>query len=49
MDPDPAIFFIDLYDANKKLFFCAYFIFEGTFIHPLPFVIIRRAGTRILP
>jgi hypothetical protein len=22
MDPDPAIFVIDLQDANKKLFFC---------------------------
>ncbi len=34
MDPDPAIFFIDLQDANKKLikkkFFCS-FLFEGTF------------------
>jgi hypothetical protein len=35
MDPDPAIFIIDLQDANKKLiylkkFFCL-FLFEGTF------------------
>jgi hypothetical protein len=33
-DPDPAIFVIDLQDANKKLifskFFCL-FLFEGTF------------------
>jgi hypothetical protein len=34
MDPDPAIFFIDLQDANKKLIkkkvFCL-LLFEGTF------------------
>jgi hypothetical protein len=35
MDPDPAIFTIDLQDANKKLiffkqFFCV-LLFEGTF------------------
>jgi hypothetical protein len=35
-DPDPAIFIIDLQDANKKLikkkkFFCI-LLFEGTFI-----------------
>jgi len=35
MDPDPAIFVIDLQDANKKLifntkFFCL-LLFEGTF------------------
>jgi hypothetical protein len=33
MDPDPAIFAIDLLDANKKLFtkvFCL-LLFEGTF------------------
>jgi hypothetical protein len=30
MDPDPAIFVIDLQDANKKLFFCL-ILFEGTF------------------
>jgi hypothetical protein len=30
MDPDPAIFVIDLQDANKKLIFCL-FLFEGTF------------------
>ena len=33
MDPDPAIFFIDLQDVNKKLvlktFFCL-LLFEGT-------------------
>jgi hypothetical protein len=32
-EPDPAIFVIDLQDANKKLifkFFCL-FLFEGTF------------------
>jgi hypothetical protein len=36
MDPDPAIFVIDLQDANKKLFFSKFFrvlpvLFEGTF------------------
>ncbi len=33
-DPDPAIFVIDLQDANKKLFFKKFFcllLFEGTF------------------
>jgi hypothetical protein len=34
MDPDPAIFVIDLQDANRKLilkkFFCL-LLFEGTF------------------
>jgi hypothetical protein len=32
-DPDPAIFVIDLQDANKKLqkFFCL-LLFEGTYI-----------------
>jgi hypothetical protein len=33
MDPDPAIFVIDLQDASKKLkhnFFCL-LLFEGTF------------------
>jgi hypothetical protein len=34
MDPDPAIFVIDLQDANKKnklfYFFC-FLLFEGTF------------------
>jgi hypothetical protein len=30
MDPDPAIFVINLQDANKKLF-SACFLFEGTF------------------
>ncbi len=29
-DPDPAIFVSDLQDANKKLFFCIDFSFEGT-------------------
>jgi hypothetical protein len=29
-DPDPAIFAIDLQEANKKLFFCL-LLFEGTF------------------
>jgi hypothetical protein len=29
MDPDPAIFIIDLQDANKKRLFCL-FLFEGT-------------------
>jgi hypothetical protein len=28
MDPDPAIFVIDLQDANQKLFFCL-LLFEG--------------------
>jgi hypothetical protein len=31
MDLDPAIFVIDLQDANKKLFFSSKFLFEGTF------------------
>jgi hypothetical protein len=34
MDPDPAIFVIDLQDANQKLFFKSFFcllLFEGTF------------------
>jgi hypothetical protein len=35
MVPDPAIFVIDLQDANKKLIFYFYFfcylLFEGTF------------------
>jgi hypothetical protein len=37
MDPDPAVFIIDLQDANKKIkkrqkeFFCI-LLFEGTFI-----------------
>ncbi len=31
MNPDPAIFVLDLQDANKKLFFSAYYFFEGTF------------------
>jgi hypothetical protein len=35
MDPDPAIFVIDLQDANKKFFFFLevfmLFLFEGTF------------------
>jgi hypothetical protein len=35
MDPDPAIFVVDLQDANKKQFFLRKFfcllIFEGTF------------------
>jgi hypothetical protein len=34
MDPDPAIFVIDLQDANKKLFIFNFFcllLFEGTF------------------
>ncbi len=34
MDPDPAIFVIDLQDANKKLIFFLNFcllLFEGTF------------------
>jgi hypothetical protein len=33
-DPDPAIFVIDLQDANKKLFIPKFFcllLFEGTF------------------
>jgi hypothetical protein len=33
-DPDPAIFVIDLQDANKNLFFKKFFclsLFEGTF------------------
>ncbi len=33
-DPDPAIFVLDLQDANKKLFFYLSFLFitfEGTF------------------
>jgi hypothetical protein len=33
MDTDPAIFVIDLQDANKKLFFSKFFrllLFEGT-------------------
>jgi hypothetical protein len=33
-DPDPAIFAIDLQEANKKLFFYIFFcllLFEGTF------------------
>jgi hypothetical protein len=34
LDPDPAIFIVDLQDANKKLiqkkFFCL-LLFEGTF------------------
>jgi hypothetical protein len=30
MDPDPAIFVIDLQDANKKLFFCL-LLFDGIF------------------
>jgi hypothetical protein len=33
-DPDPAIFVIDLQDANKSLFFKKFFcllLFEGTF------------------
>jgi hypothetical protein len=30
-DPDPAIFVIDLQNANKKLFFAHYLLFEGTF------------------
>jgi hypothetical protein len=30
MDPDPAIFVIDLQDANKKQLFCL-LLFEGTF------------------
>jgi hypothetical protein len=29
-DPDPAIFIIDLQEANKKLIFCI-LLFEGTF------------------
>jgi hypothetical protein len=33
MDPDPAIFVIDLQDANKKLLFFIFLLitFEGTF------------------
>jgi hypothetical protein len=35
MDPDPAIFVIDLQDASKKqifnTIFSAYILFEGTF------------------
>jgi hypothetical protein len=34
MDPDPAIFFIDLQDTNKKLFkkkFFCLLLFDGTF------------------
>jgi hypothetical protein len=34
MDPDPAIFVLDLQEANKKLFFNKFFcllLFEGTF------------------
>jgi hypothetical protein len=36
LDPDPAIFVINLQDANKKInkykkFFC-FFVFKGTFI-----------------
>jgi hypothetical protein len=35
MDPDPAIFIIDLQDTNKKLIllknFCCILLFEGTF------------------
>jgi hypothetical protein len=34
MDTDPAIFVIDLQDANKKIFFSKFFclfLFEGTF------------------
>jgi hypothetical protein len=35
MDPDPAIFFTDLQDANKKQISCKNFfcllLFEGTF------------------
>jgi hypothetical protein len=35
MDPDPAIFVIDLQDASKKLIFekifCLVVLFEGTF------------------
>jgi hypothetical protein len=34
MDPDPAIFVIDLQDASKKLIFTQFFctlLFEGTF------------------
>jgi hypothetical protein len=33
MDPDPAIFLLDLQDDNKKLFFSKFFclfLFEGT-------------------
>jgi hypothetical protein len=33
-DPDPAIFIIDLQDANKKLIkksFSSFLLFEGTF------------------
>jgi hypothetical protein len=30
MVPDPAIFVIDLQDANKKQFFCL-LLFDGTF------------------
>jgi hypothetical protein len=34
MDPDPAIFVIDLQEANKNLFFVQFFcilVFENTF------------------
>jgi hypothetical protein len=30
-DPDPAIFVIDLQDANQKLIFFLILLFEGTF------------------
>jgi len=30
MDPDPAIFVIDLQDANKNKFFFCLLLFEGT-------------------
>jgi hypothetical protein len=37
MDPDPAIFVIELHDANKKLikksFSAYYLLFEGTLHH----------------
>jgi hypothetical protein len=36
MDPDPAIFVIDLHDANKKLFF--YFIFSAYYFLKLHFL-----------
>jgi hypothetical protein len=46
MDPDPAIFFTNLQDANKKLikkkiFFCL-LLFEGTFTS---FLLIKGSGS----
>jgi hypothetical protein len=51
LDPDPAIFVIDLQDGNKKLifskFFCL-FLFEGSFTFFFKDKSHKTEGTKVL-